>query len=78
MHPLRLHSPYSAPEEPALRAEVQSRRRTGGALGQVGKGMAAFIVGIVIGASTIQVAEVVTGAEAEVSPLGSGPVQLRR
>ena len=83
MHPLRLNSPYSATAESAPRVADEPKRRTrlrrkGGVLSQVSKGFAAFVVGVVIGASTILLAEAITPAHGEAGAIDAGPVQLRR
>lgn len=81
MHPLRLNSPFSATPESAPRSGIEqtpATRRRGGLLSQVSKGLAAFVVGVVIGASTILLAEAITPAHGEAGALDGGPVQLRR
>jgi|EndMetStandDraft_8_1072994.scaffolds.fasta_scaffold1436326_1 hypothetical protein len=83
MHPLRLNSPFSAPADSAHPLESREAghrrgRRAGGIIGQVSKGLAAFVVGIVIGASTILLAEAITPAHGEPGAIEAGPLQLRR
>jgi hypothetical protein len=83
MHPLRLNSPYSAPADsaPPLESRGAGRgrtRRPGWIIGQISKGLAAFVVGIVIGASTILLAEAITPAHGEAGAIEAGPLELRR
>ena len=80
MHPLRLQTMASvqgpASEPSAHEEAVTGRPRR---LGQVGKGFAAFVVGLFIGATTILLADLaVPGPRDPVPLLEDGPVQLRR
>lgn len=83
MHPLRLHSPFSdaaAAARAAAGPGVSGRTRPWAG---IGKGVAAFVVGLLIGASAILVAEIVTPAGGVTAESGApsfdqGPLQLRR
>jgi hypothetical protein len=77
MQHLRLPTTFDEPPESAAPLRGGVKRSPVRALGQVGKGLAAFMVGIIIGASTIMIAETVTPS-ADPSGIESGPVQLRR
>ncbi|MFO1149059.1 MAG: hypothetical protein U1E62_11855 [Alsobacter sp.] len=73
MQHLRLPTAFEDSPDTAIPARV-TKRSPIRALGRVGKGLAAFVVGIIIGASTIMIAETVT-------PSGDEPPvidQLRR
>lgn len=80
MHPLRLQTMASvqgpATEPTAHQDAAAGRPRR---LGQVGKGFAAFVVGLLIGATTIILADLaVPGPRDTGALLDDGPVQLRR
>jgi hypothetical protein len=83
MHPLRLQNPLS---DAAPAAEARTGNGAASRLrpwGEIGKGVAAFVVGILIGASTILVAEIVTPAGGTTTDdvpasVEQGPLQLRR
>lgn len=78
MHPMHLHSAFSETGTSAGQASgrVAAPRRR--AWGQVGKGIAAFVAGITIGASTIIIAELVTPQPDMSAPFEQGPLELRR
>ena len=65
--------------EPARSLPERRRKRSPvRTLGMVGKGLAAFIVGLVIGVSTILIAELATAPASEPAGIEDGPLQLKR
>jgi hypothetical protein len=77
MQHLRLHTGFDEPPEAAA-ATHRARRDPVRALGRIGKGLAAFLVGIIIGASSIMIAETITPAGEDTPAIDGGPVHLRR
>jgi hypothetical protein len=77
MQPMRLPSTFSE-TAPAAGAEGRHVPSAGRPWGHVGKGIAAFVAGIMIGASTIIIAELVTPQPDAPPPFEQGPVELRR
>lgn len=75
MQPLHLPTGYSAMPKAAGDPRRRIPART---LGMVGKGLAAFFVGLVIGVSTILIAELVTAPPSVPAGIEDGPLQLKR